>query len=150
SATFTGHLPGSGVIHAVKAGLTSTDSGTLTVITGSPSKLAFGTQPSNTVAGSSITPAITVNILDAGGNQTTSTASVTIGISSNPGGGTLSGTRTVAAVVGVATFSDLSINRVGTGYTLSASSTGLTGVVSSAFNILVGSPSKLAFGTQPS
>ena len=39
-------------------------------------------------------------------------------IGTNPGGGTLSGTTTVAAVAGVATFSNLSINKAGTGYTL--------------------------------
>jgi hypothetical protein len=38
-------------------------------------------------------------------------------------------------VNGVATFSNLSIDRVGTGYTLAASSTGLTGATSSGFNI---------------
>src|SRR5206468_12753578 len=77
-----------------------------------------------------------VAIQDANGNQTSSTASITVAIGSNPSGGTLSGTTTVAAVSGVATFSNLSINAVGTGYTLSASSAGLTDTTSSAFNII--------------
>ena len=149
-ATFTGHFVGSAAIHAVKAGLTSTDSGTLTVVGGAASKLAFGIQPSDSASGSSITPAVTVTILDTGGNQTSSTASVTLAIGTNPGGGTLSGTRTITAVAGVATFGDLSIDRVGTGYTLTAASAGMAGATSSTFTVTAGPASKLAFGAQPS
>ena len=36
---------------------------------------------------------------------------------------------------GVATFSDLSIDQVGNGYTLQAAASGLTGAVSTPFNI---------------
>jgi len=39
-----------------------------------------------------------------------------------PGGGTLSGTTTLSAVSGVATFSNLSIDKSGAGYTLTAAS----------------------------
>src|SRR5205823_9379561 len=49
--------------------------------------------------------------------------------------GTLSGTTTVAAVNGVATFANLNINNPGTGYTLTASATNLTGASSSGFNL---------------
>ena len=56
-------------------------------------------------------------------------ASITVAIGTNPGGGTLSGTTTVAAVSGVATFSTLSINAAGAGYTLNAASGALTGAV---------------------
>ena len=114
------------------------------------SKLGFGTQPSSTGAGSPITPAVTVQILDANGNLTSSTASVTVAIGTNPAGGTLSGTLTKAAVNGVATFSNLSLDKPGTGYTLTAASTGLTGATSSPFNITAGAASRLVFGTQPS
>src|SRR2546428_50174 len=88
-------------------------------------QLLFGTQPSNTAAGATITPAVTVNVAVPSDNtDTSSTASVTIAIGTNPAGGTLSGTLTVVAVAGVATFSNLSINNPGTGYTLVATSTG--------------------------
>ena len=50
--------------------------------------------------------------------NTASTASVTIALANNPGASTLSGTLVRAAVAGVATFSGLSLNNVGTGYTL--------------------------------
>ena len=60
---------------------------------------------------------------------------MTIAIGTNSGGGTLSGTLTVAAVAGVATFNNLSIDRPGAGYTLTAAGAGLTGATSSPFNI---------------
>ncbi|MGE5761763.1 MAG: hypothetical protein ACM37V_15510, partial [Gemmatimonadota bacterium] len=60
---------------------------------------------------------------------------VTVAILANPGGGTLNGTKTVAAIAGVATFSTLSISAAGTGYTLVASSGALTTDASTAFSI---------------
>src|SRR5262245_11397392 len=100
------------------------------------SKLTFTVQPSTVAAGGSITPAVQVTIQDASGNTvTTATNSVTIAIGTNPAGGTLSGTLTVAAVAGVATFSNLSIDKLGTGYMLAASSMGLTTATSTAFNV---------------
>src|SRR5436309_5885806 len=110
-------------------------------VVGTPTQLAFTAQPItstvNNTIGSSPAGGIKVAIQDANGNTNNlSTASITVAIGSNPSGGTLSGTTTVAAVNGVATFSNLSINAVGTGYTLSASSAGLTGTTSSAFNII--------------
>ena len=119
------------------------------VTVGPAAKLAFGQQPTNAQAATAISPAVTVLIQDAGGNLTTSTASVTMAIGTNPGGGTLSGTTTVAAVAGTATFSNLSINKTGTGYTLVASSAGLTSATSAPFNITPGPASKLGFTTQP-
>src|SRR5207237_544647 len=64
-------------------------------------------------------------------------------------GGTLSGTTTVAAVGGLATFSSLSITKAGTGYTLTASSTGLTSATSSAFDISDVAPTALTYSTNP-
>jgi hypothetical protein len=65
-------------------------------------------------------------------------------ILNNAGGGTLSGTTPVNAVNGTATFSNLSIDKVGTGYTIQATSSGLTAVTSNSFNITAGTPTKLA------
>src|SRR2546430_4463180 len=56
----------------------------------------------------------------------------------------------VAAVAGVATFPGLSINKVGTGYTLTASATGATGTTSAAFTITPGAATQLVFTVQPS
>ncbi len=49
----------------------------------------------------------------------------------------MSGTLTVSAVAGVATFSGLSINLLGMGYVLTASAGGLTGVDSSPLAVSV-------------
>ena len=115
-------------------------SGTLT---GSCS-LAFTSdgQPTSTVVGSVITSApssgggpVKVQILDGSGLlATTSTAAVTIAIGPGSGPGSLSGTTTVNASAGVASFSDLSINAVGA-YTLVATSQGTTSPPSNSFSI---------------
>src|SRR5213592_735706 len=105
---------------------------------GPAAKLVFTVQPSTAAAGAMNTPAVQVTVQDAQGNTvTTATTSITVAIGTNPASGTLAGTPTVAAVNGVATFANLSINNPGTGYTLTASATGLTGATSSAFNISV-------------
>ena len=108
---------------------------TVTVNTPAANHLGFGQQPANTTAGQSITPAVTVVLLNQCNAVVSSTASVTIGIGTNPAGGTIGGTTTVAAVGGTATFSNLSINKAGTGYTLSATSGSLAGATSGGFNI---------------
>jgi uncharacterized repeat protein (TIGR01451 family) len=83
-----------------------------------------------------ISPAVTVRAVDADGATVPSfTGSVTIALGTNPSGGTLSGTTTVAAVGGVATFGNLSIDEAGAGYTLAASAAGLSGATSNPFAI---------------
>ena len=112
---------------------------TLTFTVQGASQLAFKMQPTGAVAGEGIAPAVEVRIEDAGGDLvTSSTAAVTLAIRANPGAGTLAGTLTVDAVGGIATFSDLSIGKAGTGYMLRATSTDLTGAVSAAFDIVAG------------
>ena len=123
------------VVSTTAGGSSAALTNAFTFASGPPSKLAFGVQPSSATAGTSLAPAVTVQIQDAQGNPTTSTADVVLAMGSNPGGSTLSGTTTVTAVAGTATFSNLSLNRAGIGYTLSASSTTLTGTTSNAFNI---------------
>ncbi len=124
--------------------LTAGTSGTFTVVAGTASKVVFGTQPSSTMAGAVITPAVTALIEDANGNVVSSTANVTIAIGTNPGGGVLGGTLTVAAAAGTATFSNLTISKGGAGYVLTATSSGLTSAASSAFNVTA---TKLAITT---
>ena len=142
-ATFTdlsiGGTVGDRTLSFASGGLTGATSGTITLTAGPAAALAFSVQPSDAVASAPIAPAIEVGIVDAYGNAVTgATGSVTVAIGANPSGGTLSGTTTVTAASGVATFSDLSINLVGTGYTLAASSGALTGATSAAFNVTHG------------
>jgi len=154
SATFTGHIIGTATIHIVSGSLTNTDSGTITVTVGSAAKLVFTTQPGGGTGGTAWTTQPVVTVEDAGGNTvTTDTSTVTVAIANNAGpGGVLSGTLTKAAVAGVANFSSngLKIDKIGMGYTLTATDGTLTNATSSAFNITVGSASKLAFIQQPS
>ena len=134
---------------AAAAGLTGATSATFDVTAGAAAKLAFSVQPTGATAGTAISPAVTVMVQDGGGNTVTSaTTSITLTIGTNPGGGALSGTATVAAVGGVATFSNLSIDRAGAGYTLNAAATGLTGATSATFDV-AGAAVKLAFTVQP-
>src|SRR5207247_3350932 len=98
-----------------------------------------------------IAPAVQVTALDAQGNVATGFGSnVTVAIGTNAAGGTLAGTTGVTAVGGVATFANLSINKVGTGYTLAATATGVTPATSTAFNVTVGAAAQLVFSVQPS
>ena len=104
------------------------------------------------MTGATVSPAVQVVIQDANGNTVTAaTNPVTLAL---VGGNGLGGTLTVTPRNGIATFSDLSVNTAGTGYTLSATSPALTSAVSAAFNINApsggGSPVKLAFLQQPS
>ncbi|MGC4013569.1 MAG: putative Ig domain-containing protein, partial [Luteolibacter sp.] len=117
----------------VTGSITGTSAG-ITVGAGADAVLAFVQHPSTAVAGVAITPAVTVQIKDAYGNPTTSTANVTVALG-NAGSATLSGTLTQAAVGGVATFNNLSVDKVGTTYNLGASSGVLTGATSNSFTI---------------
>ena len=87
--------------------------------------LAFVVGPSTTAAGATMTPAVTVAVEDASGNVQTGDNStvVSLAFGNNAGGGTLTGGSGVAVVSGVATFAGLSIDKAGTGYTLTAAST---------------------------
>ena len=121
-----------------------------TGVAGPATQLAFTSVPSNATVGAVITPAVTVTARDQFGNTATSyTGNVTVALGANPAAGTLSGTTTVAAVAGVATFTDLVIDSAGAGYGLSASASGLTGATSTTFSVAPGAATQLTFTTQP-
>src|SRR5262249_1880000 len=113
-----------------------TGSASVSVDPAAADHLVFLQQPADTAAGQTLT-AVTVAVVDQFGNILTGDNSdtVTLSLSANPGGGTLSGTLTVAVVNGVATFSDLSIDQAGDGYTLHAATGGLADADSAAFAI---------------
>jgi hypothetical protein len=100
-----------------------------------PAKLAVSVQPLLTAAGSAIN-SVVILVTDEDDNLLTSaTNEVTLSIGTNPSGGTLSGTVVVNAIAGIATFSTLNINKMGVGYTLVASSAGLTPDTTDPFTI---------------
>jgi murein DD-endopeptidase MepM/ murein hydrolase activator NlpD len=113
--------------------------------------LLFPQQPSDTVAGQAISPAVTLEILDEFNNVLTNDNSdtVTLSIGNNPGGGTLSGNLTQIVSGGVATFSDVSIDRAGAGYTLLANGASLTAATSNGFAINPAAADHLIFLQQP-
>ena len=136
-------------------GLTAVQSAAFTVTPGVPAELVFKQQPGGGTGGTlwSTGDQPTVWIEDSQGNLvTTDQNAVTLSIGTNPSNGTLSGCSTVNAVNGIATFSGCTIDKAGTGYTLTATDAADSlniPVVSSAFNITVGPPSQLDFTTTP-
>jgi hypothetical protein len=111
--------------------------------------LEFVEQPTATEANLTITPPVRVAAVDEDGDVADYSGMITLRIDANPAGGALSGTLTVAAVGGVATFADLSIDRPGSGYRLEALAPGLDEGVSSVFSI-TGRATRLVFTMQPS
>src|SRR5437899_505607 len=135
---------------ATAPGLAGSTSAGFTVAPGTATQLAFTLQPSTTTTGATIKPAVRVTAFDALGNTATGFAgNVTIALAFNPAGGTLSGTRTFAAIAGVATFPSLNIDNVGSGYTLAATAPGLTGATSAGFDIIPSTATQLVFTVQP-
>ena len=106
--------------------------GSFVVRAGPATHLAFDQQPTALVAGQTITPGVTVFVEDALGNVTTDNSMVTIKVASGSTASGLTGTLSVHAVDGVATFGDLSLTKTGT-YTLSAASGILKGAKSANF-----------------
>jgi hypothetical protein len=135
-----------GVVTAIRAGQTVIRARSegkearsdVTVLARPAVRLAFATQPADAGVGATLAP-IRVAVQDeVGSTVTTSTASVTVSLDRNPGGATLSGTRTVNASGGVATFSNLRIDKAGSGYTLRATSGSLSPAISNQFDITGG------------
>ncbi len=113
-------------------------------------QLVMTGQPSASVTSGSALGSIIVEFQDAGGLiDANNTSAVTITIQNNPSSGSLSGTITKAAINGIATFSDLSIDLVGTGYTLVATGGGFTTPDSNGINVTAAAASQLAIITQP-
>jgi len=151
-STLSVNRNGSGYrLSATATGLSGAKSSSFTVNTGPPTQLDFVLQPDSTEAGATIAPAVQVIVRDALRNAVEAfSGTVTVAIGTNPGGGTLSGTTTVTAVAGVATFNDLSIERTGVGYDLQATASSLTSATSDMFRIIAGPAAQLLFTVQPS
>jgi hypothetical protein len=152
-ATFPNVIPGQVAtgcaLVAESAFVASTTSAPFNVVAGAVAKLAFQVPPGNIAPATAIAPAVQVVLLDSQGNVVPSAVNVTVVLGANPGGATLSGTTTAAAVNGIATFSDLALDKTGAGYTLVASAAGKA-ATSAPFNVSgAGIPGKLAFTAPP-
>ena len=117
---------------------------------GTPNRLRFLTQPTNVLRLLPFAPAVQVEVLDAVGQRvTTAGNTITLALTTTPSTG-LYGTRTVAAVNGVATFPDLRVSRLGKGQTLTASAAGLIGATSDPFDVVTAVPVRLRMLQEPS
>jgi hypothetical protein len=124
TATFAvGVAPGDQITATATApnGSTSEFSACRPAAVSTATHMGFVTQPSNTQAGSTMSPAVQVAALDDS-NRVDPTVNfwVELLLETNPASGTLSGSIVQPAVNGVATFPDLSIDKAGSGYTLRA------------------------------
>jgi streptogramin lyase len=107
---------------------------TISVTPGAATQVVITQQPPATVKVNSGF-GLQASIEDQFGNLvTTATNAVSVSFANNPTGATLGGTLTVTASQGVATFSGLTINKIGSGYTLNVSSSGLSSAVTSPIN----------------
>src|SRR6184192_460589 len=127
---------------ATATGVRGATSPTFAVAPATAARLAFTAQPHTATVDSVLKPPVQVTALDSLGNVATSfAADVTVALAANASGGTLGGTTTVPATSGVATFADISVNRAGKGYRLTASAGQLTGATSdSSFDITAAPP----------
>jgi trimeric autotransporter adhesin len=143
-ATFTNLLitgTGNHTIRFTSGALTNATSSVFNVAAGPPTQLAITTQPGGAGNTAPFANQPVIAIRDAGGFQTTSTAAVTAAVFS--GSGTLTGTVTVNAVNGIATFGDLTLTGTGA-HTLRFTSTGLTSATSASFTITAGPATTIA------
>jgi uncharacterized protein (TIGR03437 family) len=117
----------------------------LTNIPGNANKLAFVQQPVSTVAGATITPAVTVQVRDSSGNAV-HTAGIMVTLQADATVRRLkelSGTATQPTdSSGLATFANLSINQAGS-YTLQANANGLSSDTSQSFTITAGTAAQI-------
>jgi hypothetical protein len=93
-------------------------------------KLSFTTQPANTGLNNTMSTVV-VKATDACGNVDTGFMG-TVSLTST---GTMNAVTPIAMTAGVATFTTIVHTVIGTGYTLTASASGVTNGVSSTFNI---------------
>jgi hypothetical protein len=98
-------------------------------------QLAITVQPPASVpAGSAF--GLTVEVVNSSGSVVTGyDASVAVSLGNNPGGSVLGGTMTARVSGGVATFSGLTLNKAGSGYTLKVSGGDLAPVNTAPFEV---------------
>lgn len=106
------------------------------IVTGSSidrsTSLYFRTEPATQVAGQAFTTAPVVEVRDDQGSLVTNSSKV-VTLAMTSGSGSLAGTTSVAAVRGVATFSNLSISDVDASVVLTASNPSATSASTSSF-----------------
>ncbi|HEV7679379.1 MAG TPA: RHS repeat-associated core domain-containing protein [Candidatus Dormibacteraeota bacterium] len=151
-ATFGGcsvDQTGTGYKLTATSGALSADSAAFDVSGGTAAKATFTTQPVSSTGGAAFSSQPVVKLTDAGNNPAAGavTLSITTG-SGTPGAALSCAQNPVTAVGGSASFSGCAVDRVGSGYMLTATS-GSAGGQSTSFAITIGPAARLAFTTQP-
>ncbi|MFM7306769.1 MAG: beta strand repeat-containing protein, partial [Actinomycetota bacterium] len=120
----------------------------VTPTVGAATRLAITTQPGGGAAGASLAVQPVIAVQDSGGNTVTD---ATVQVTVTRSGGTLGGTTSINAVSGVATFANLTFaGTTNTDYTLTFSSSPLTGATSDSFRVTVGTATQLVLTTSAS
>jgi adhesin/invasin len=146
-ATLRSIRAGMKTVDAMVNGTTLPQHPTVTFIPGPAAALAFVQQPPASVtAGQTLSPAVSVEVLDAQGNRVTGfTGTMTMGLVAT-NGATLMGTLSQTVATGLASFNDLSVQQAGTGYQLRATVAGPSGpleVLSNLFDVTADTQSPL-------
>ncbi len=106
----------------------------LDVTPAAATQLVITQSPAGTLVGAAFRLVVTAE--DQFGNVNPAFGgSVAVALSNNPVGATLGGALSVTPQGGVATFSGLTLNKPGVGYTLQVSSNGLTAATTEPFNV---------------
>lgn len=137
---------------ATSTGLQGDTSAPMSVVAGAGVSLAFDSIGAIQSAGVPFAPAVRVNVHDVNGNLVLSAnavVAVAVDSGSNTPGLVLDGTVRQSAINGVATFTNVALNKPGDGYTLRATSGTLSAAVSGQFTVTPGPPAKLAFIVPP-
>jgi hypothetical protein len=123
-----------------------------TVVAGAPDHLAFTTQPGDSAAGALLSVSPVVTVYDGVGNVATGYGNQVIAaLAAGSPAGSLTGTTSVFASAGVATFSGLKVDTGGAGYKLTAGlpSPSTVALVTSAPFTVTPPPFALEFGPLP-
>ena len=141
--------PGTATITGTVAENAIADDATVQFTAGAATQLVFTVQPPTSVTvGAQFTVQVAAQD-DQGTTDPTFVEDVSLAIGAGSPGGTLSGTTTVSAVNGVATFSGLSLDVAGAGYTLVASALNLPDVTSNSFAVTTGATTTTITGDDP-
>jgi mannose/cellobiose epimerase-like protein (N-acyl-D-glucosamine 2-epimerase family) len=81
--------------------------------------------------------------------DTTYIGGVVLSLASNPNGGTLGGTTSAVVLNGAATFTGLTLDKAGSGYTLQATSGNLVATSNQTLDVIAGAAAQLVVTSQP-
>ncbi len=153
-ATFTGlylDKVGTGYTLQISSGtLTPQTTDPIDIVKGANTQIIVTSNPAPSPVVAAQAFSLTAQAADAYGNVDPSFAgTITAALLNNPGSSTLGGTLGVGTSGGLATFTDLTLNKSGSAYTIQVSSPGLASGTTIPFNVIAAPATQLVFSTQP-